>query len=119
MGLVAELPVIAVRLETQTDVMAAPLEFAEARLARLVGALALEQIVVSTVPLAHALASAMAAESDAFWTERRELMTDPTSALIASMPMTMPHDTSTVTMMATAPRSRRLVRISLFSRRIA
>ncbi|GAA2490469.1 hypothetical protein GCM10009858_30640 [Terrabacter carboxydivorans] len=110
-------PAAAPALETQNESTTAFGELAPARDASAVLTFAVEQIVAS--PVAHAFANAIDVASAAFCTERRWDMTEPTSALMASIPVTTPHETSTVTMSAAAPRSRRPGTAPRFSRRIA
>ena len=57
--------------------------------------------------LEHAYASVIAAASEEFCPVRRWVMMEPMSALIASIPTTTPRVQMMVTIVATAPRSRR------------
>ncbi|KRB43863.1 hypothetical protein [Terrabacter sp. Root181] len=104
-------------VEAQAESTVAPVEFAPAKLASAVVALAVEQMVASF--LAHATARDITAASEEFCTERRWDATEPRSAVMASIPITTPQLTRTVTMMAAAPRSGRMDRRTRFNHRIA
>jgi len=100
-------------------VTATPVELAVA-IPVISGAVVAVELHVVVSFFEQAMASLIVAASELFCAKRRFDVTDPRSTLMASMPSTTPNVTSTVTMVATAPCSRRALNTaSEFSHRIA